>query len=185
MLFQWLQGNSRDEIAKNVGIGTGTVSAILKMYRENDSEFDLLREYVVNMRKCELDVDKLGPAIRIKNRLVKLSWKEEQVETLFDRIEEHCFKERKEIEVFFKEFEEFLKNRPVFRKLQRTEKALTRVTREKNNAVVYLNRFNNRLGDFVMLPNTRKMILKIGNEIAESVLKEFQIGTIDNQKLNV
>jgi hypothetical protein len=29
------------------------------------------------------------------------------------------------------------------------------------------------------------MILKIANEIIESVLKEFQIGTVNNRNLNV
>ena len=185
VIFQWLQGNSRDEIAKNVGIGAGTVSAILKKYRENDSEFDLLREYIVHMRKCELNIDQLGLAIRIKNRLEKCNWKEEQVETLFDRIEEHRFKERKEIDVFIKEFGEFLEKRPIFRNLQRAEKALAKVTREKNGLVAYLDRIHNRLDDFVLFPNTREMISKIAAEIVESVLKEFQVITTNNQKLNV
>jgi hypothetical protein len=156
VLILWLQGISRDEIAKITGIGAGSVSEIMKAYRSNDSDIDLEREYVVNVRKQGHDIRQLESSIRRKNREAKLNWKEEQVETLFDRIEEHRFKERKEIEVFIKEFEEFLKNRPVFRRLQRAEKELTRVTREKNDAIAYINRVNDRLDDFVLLPNTRK-----------------------------
>jgi hypothetical protein len=43
VLVQWFQGISRDEIAKNIGIGAGTVSEINKMYIQNDSDFDLER----------------------------------------------------------------------------------------------------------------------------------------------
>jgi hypothetical protein len=89
----------------------------------------------------------LEPAIRLKNRIEKLNWREEQVETLFDRIEEHCFKEEKEVEVFIKEFEEFLENRPISQKLQISEESLARVTKEKDEAISYLNRVNNMLGD--------------------------------------
>jgi hypothetical protein len=185
VLILWLQGICRDETAKITGIRAGSVSVIMKAYKSNDSDIDLEREYVVYVRKQGYDIRRLESSIRRRNREEKLNWKEEQVETLFDMIEEHRFEKRKEIEVFIKEFEEFLKNRPVFRRLQRTERALTRFTREKNDSVAYINRINKRLDDFVLLPNTREMISKIGNEIIESVLKEFQIGTTNNQMLNV
>jgi transposase len=40
VLFQWLQGISRDDIARNVGIGASTASGIIEMYRQNNSNFD-------------------------------------------------------------------------------------------------------------------------------------------------
>ena len=43
VIRKWLQGKSRDQIA-NVGIGDGTVSAIIKEYRSGDFDADLLRE---------------------------------------------------------------------------------------------------------------------------------------------
>jgi len=35
---------SRDQIANEVQVGAGTVSGILKEYRNDDPEFDLLRQ---------------------------------------------------------------------------------------------------------------------------------------------
>ena len=40
----WLKGHSRDQIATEVDIGAGTVSSIIKECKQNDPDFDLLRE---------------------------------------------------------------------------------------------------------------------------------------------
>jgi transposase len=146
-IFLWLQGVSRDDVARIVGIGAGTASEIVKNYRSNDTDAVKEREYAVNVRKQGYNIRQLEPAIRLKNRIEMLNWREEQVETLFDRIEEHCFKEEKEVEVFIKEFEEFLENRPISQKLQTSEESLARVTKEKDEVIPYLNRVNNMLGD--------------------------------------
>jgi transposase len=73
VLVQWFQGVSRREIAKNIGIGAGTVSEIIKMYKQNDSDFDLEWEYVVNVRKRGLNIDRLRSAIRLDKRLERLT----------------------------------------------------------------------------------------------------------------
>ena len=73
VLFLWNQGFSRDEIAKAVGIGTDTVSEIMEVYRQNDSDIDLQREYVLNVRKQGYNIDQLGPAIRLSKRFEKLN----------------------------------------------------------------------------------------------------------------
>jgi hypothetical protein len=182
-ILLWLEGVSRDEIARIVGIGAGSVSEIVKVYRTNYNDIKLEREYVISVKNQGYNIRQLEPSIRIKNRLGKLNWSEEQLETLLDRTEEHLFKEGKEVEVFIKEFEEFLENRPISQKLQMTEEALARVSREKNEAIAYLNRVNNRLDDFVLFPKTKKMISKIANDIINGLLKEFQIGVTSNQHL--
>ena len=46
VIRRWLQGKRRDEIAKEEGIGAGTVSSIINECRQNDSEFDLIRQAV-------------------------------------------------------------------------------------------------------------------------------------------
>jgi DNA-binding CsgD family transcriptional regulator len=45
VIKQWLQGMSRDEIAKNNDIGAGTVSAIIKDDKQEIPDIDLLRAY--------------------------------------------------------------------------------------------------------------------------------------------
>lgn len=44
VIREWLRGKSRDQIAKQVGIGAGTVSRIIQECRQSDTEFDLLRQ---------------------------------------------------------------------------------------------------------------------------------------------
>lgn len=39
------------EVRIGVGIAAGTVSEIIAEYRKNNSDFDLQREYVVNIKK--------------------------------------------------------------------------------------------------------------------------------------
>jgi DNA-binding CsgD family transcriptional regulator len=44
VIKQWLQGTSRDQIAKDNDIGAGTVSSIIKNIKQKDNpDIDLLR----------------------------------------------------------------------------------------------------------------------------------------------
>jgi hypothetical protein len=103
VLIQWLQGISRDEIARNVGIGAGTASAIFKMYRKNDSNFDQLREFALNVKRQGLTIDQLGSATRLDSRLNKLHLNEEEIESFLDKIQEHCFTQGIEPDEFIRE----------------------------------------------------------------------------------
>jgi hypothetical protein len=68
----WLDGVSRDEVAKDNGIGAGTVSAIIKEAMQNDPEFDLQRQVAVILkRENNLDVKSFALLIRIRNKLIK------------------------------------------------------------------------------------------------------------------
>ena len=49
VIKKWLQGKNRDQIANEVQIGAGTVSSIVKEYRRDDPDFDLLREVGINL----------------------------------------------------------------------------------------------------------------------------------------
>jgi hypothetical protein len=52
VIKQWLQGMSRDEIAKGNDIGAGTVSAIIKDSKQKDiPDIDLLRQWVLVLKK--------------------------------------------------------------------------------------------------------------------------------------
>jgi hypothetical protein len=43
IISRWLKGHSRDQIAKEVDIGAGTVSSIIKEYKQNDQDFDPIK----------------------------------------------------------------------------------------------------------------------------------------------
>jgi hypothetical protein len=69
---EWLHGLSRDEVAKNNDIGTGTVSAIIKEAMQEDPEFDLQRQVALSLKKeNNLDIKSFAPLIRVRNKLIK------------------------------------------------------------------------------------------------------------------
>ena len=52
VIREWLRCKSRDQIAKQEGIGSGTVSSIIKECRQqNDTEFDLMRQVAFSQNK--------------------------------------------------------------------------------------------------------------------------------------
>ena len=72
VIRQWLQGLSRDQIARNNEIGSGTVSAIIKECKEADSEFTLLREAAVMLKQKGLDISHFGSSVRLHRILEKM-----------------------------------------------------------------------------------------------------------------
>jgi hypothetical protein len=70
VIKQWLQGMSRDEIAKYNDIGAGTVSAIIKDAKQKDiPDIDLLRGVAILLKKEELDIDVFASSIRLKKKI--------------------------------------------------------------------------------------------------------------------
>src|SRR5437016_427602 len=92
VIRKWLQGESRNQIAKEVGIGAGTVSGIIKECRENDPEFDLLREVARMLKKEDLDVNSFAPSIRVHRKLQDEGLSEGQVESFIEDMDVDCFK---------------------------------------------------------------------------------------------
>jgi len=92
VIKQWLLGMSRDEIAKDNDIGAGTVTAIIKDAKQDIPDIDLLREVALVLKKYDLDLSVFAPSIRIKNKLDEMGLNEDQVETLIDNGNIHCFK---------------------------------------------------------------------------------------------
>ena len=56
VIKQWLQGVSRDEIAKNNDIGAGTVTAIIKDAKQEIHDIDLLRAMALVRKKHDLNL---------------------------------------------------------------------------------------------------------------------------------
>ena len=117
VINEWLRGLSRDEVAKNSGIGAGTVSAIIKEAMQNDSEFDLQRHVGVMLKKeNNLDIRSFAVLIRIRNKLitemglnnddekikleVQVQELEHKIETLIVNLAVVCFKRGLSIDKF-------------------------------------------------------------------------------------
>ena len=72
VIRKWLEGKSREQIVKEVGIGAGTVSAILKESRQNDPRFDLMREVAIKLRRQGDNVESFAPLVRCREMLRKI-----------------------------------------------------------------------------------------------------------------
>jgi transcriptional regulator with XRE-family HTH domain len=101
VIKQWLQGMSRDEIAKDNDIGAGTVSAIIKDAKQKDiPDLDLLREVAIVLKNYDLDLSVFASSIRLQKRLDETGLNEDQIESLIENINTYCFKRGLTIEEF-------------------------------------------------------------------------------------
>lgn len=102
VLTEWLQGVTRDKIAENNGIAYGTVTEIIKDYRENNSEIDQQREFVLALMKEGTELSLFASSIRLKRFTERLGIDEERLESFLVNVQEHCFKKNKEANDFIK-----------------------------------------------------------------------------------
>src|SRR5215831_16791730 len=71
---QWLSGDSRDRIAADNGIGTGTVSNIIDDWKKGvqDSDYESIRELSVFCKKQGITLNALASCIRVNNYIQRL-----------------------------------------------------------------------------------------------------------------
>jgi chromosome segregation ATPase len=100
VLTLWLKAYSRDDIAKIVGIGSGTVSEIVKDYNRRNRGFDLLRELVVAIRREGSNVRQYATAIRMQRLLESHNLTEEQIESFVTNADIQCFKRKEDLNKF-------------------------------------------------------------------------------------
>src|SRR5215208_2395953 len=101
VIKQWLQAMSRDQIAKDNEIGSGTVSAIIKESKQKEiPDIDLLREAALVLKKEDLDLSVFASCIRLQKRLDEMGLNEDQIESLIENINTYCFKRGLTIEEF-------------------------------------------------------------------------------------
>lgn len=102
MYTEWLQGFTRDKIAENNSIGDGTVTEIVKGYKENHSDTDKQREFVVALMREGTDLSFIASSIRLKRFTERRGIKDVQLESLLVNVEEHCFKQNRNMNDFIK-----------------------------------------------------------------------------------
>lgn len=113
VIRKWLQGYSRDQIAKDTKIGAATVSGIVLQYRQDDANFDLLRGVAVELKDRGMVVEDFAPLFRLKSLLeekeVLLEISEndnlfpeyKKFEAIIITIEVLCFKHDMPVDQFF------------------------------------------------------------------------------------
>src|SRR5690349_2296135 len=110
VIRKWLEGKSRNKIAKEVGIGAGTVSGIIEEFRQNDPEFDLLREVAVKLKNQGINIESFSSLVRLRERMLNQiegidhhldqAAADEKIESLIVNLEVFCFKQNLSINEF-------------------------------------------------------------------------------------
>ncbi|MFZ0698142.1 MAG: hypothetical protein WAM88_13485 [Nitrososphaeraceae archaeon] len=97
---QWVMGVSRDIIAKDNQISTGTVSTIIHGFKDDGFIFDPLREAALLLKKEGLDITLLPSSVRLRRRLEERGLIEMQIDSLIEAIDVHCFRRGIAVEQF-------------------------------------------------------------------------------------
>jgi hypothetical protein len=108
----WLEGKFRDKIAQELEKSTGAVSSIIKDFRKDDPQFDLLREVALKVKNQNMDIESFAPLVRVfkvlreKELLTGITGQESlelmqnRLEALIVALEVYCFKGELSIEDF-------------------------------------------------------------------------------------
>jgi hypothetical protein len=97
VLKKWLDGLSLDKIAGKEGIATGSVSNIIQECRQNDPEFDLMREVAVKLKDQGHTIESFASTVRLRERIRKILQLPSSSSSSLDRITTTT-KNRKEVE---------------------------------------------------------------------------------------
>jgi hypothetical protein len=84
VIAQYLQGDTRDRIAIDNGIGTGTVSNIIDEWKKGvqDSNYESIRELSVFCKKQGITLNALASCMGLNNYIQSLSANEPTLESL-------------------------------------------------------------------------------------------------------
>ena len=88
----YLQGLSRNDIARTCGVGEGTVSNIIDEWKRKLDIPDVqsLRDLAVNLKRCGTDAAQCAEGLRIKNTMKKLGVNPNQFEGFINEVYEYC-----------------------------------------------------------------------------------------------
>ncbi|MGH9975474.1 MAG: hypothetical protein ACRD8Z_06520, partial [Nitrososphaeraceae archaeon] len=90
---EWLEGYTRDQIAKMNQIGAATVSAIVNECRQNIPDIDVLREVAVALRRENLNLGDFASAMRLRNKMIEWGLPDDdEMEDFIERVNVYCFK---------------------------------------------------------------------------------------------
>jgi len=101
VLKLWILGIPRDMVAHSLGIGTGSVSRILRDIKLYDiPDLDLLREIGKILREHGLGMNDFIDTIRLNGYLSNMGISTEQVEILLEKIHIQSYRNGEDIEKF-------------------------------------------------------------------------------------
>jgi transcriptional regulator with XRE-family HTH domain len=102
VLKLWLSGISRKKIAEKVGIGEGTVTSIVQEAKKIIPDVDLLHEIATKITRNNWDINIFSSGIRHRKILYEKGITDDQIDSLIENVDEHCFKKKIRVEHFVK-----------------------------------------------------------------------------------
>ena len=100
VLKLWLLGVARKKISEKVGIGEGTVTSIVQDAKENIPDVDLLHEVATKITRNNWDINIFSSGIRHRKILYEKGVTDDQIDSLIETVDEHCFKRKIKVEHF-------------------------------------------------------------------------------------
>ncbi|NAL78608.1 helix-turn-helix domain-containing protein [Nitrososphaera sp. AFS] len=88
VIKEWLEGHTRDKIAEDNQIGTGTVTDIVSEWRKeiDDVDYESVRELSICCRRQGINLGALSSSVRLDNYISKLGTSHEHIESLISFI---------------------------------------------------------------------------------------------------
>lgn len=91
VLKQWLLGDTREDIAFSNDISTGSVSNIIGQARRIILDIDEMRQIALMVKKNDILLNEIPPAVRLKKKLDKFGLGEEDLEQFIEETNILCF----------------------------------------------------------------------------------------------
>ena len=88
----WLEGSPRNRIARPLGIGRGSVTAIIQNVRFTMNDIDLLRAVAEDLYKEEVDIYTFASAINLKRKMDESNLSQDLIEKFHEDINMISFK---------------------------------------------------------------------------------------------
>ena len=94
VIRQWLDGLTRERIARKEDIGAGTVTAIIQEARKEEeyNDIDLLREVAVRLKEEGIGLPLLAFAIKLKRIMEENDINEDQIEPIIQDFATYCLR---------------------------------------------------------------------------------------------
>ncbi len=93
VIKQWLNGVSRDDIARNNDLSFGSVSNIIQEIKNKEiPDIDLLRGLATTLKEKGMDLDQFTPSMRLNSRFEVLDMSVEQIENFLEHLSVFLYK---------------------------------------------------------------------------------------------
>ena len=91
---QWLDGQTRENIRKETGIGAGTVTGIIQEARKQEEyqDIDLLRQVSMKLKEAGVELPLFAFAIRVKKIMEENGINEDQIEPIIQDFAAYCLR---------------------------------------------------------------------------------------------